>query len=237
VIQLAFEIGEHAYAVETRIHKWRRRRKYEPARRPDEMPRGGYTETLGAEHQQEFIGALRAFAVNYSPIVELWPAEFPPQPPERAVVASCSVEWCGGKAVGHGLCRQHFERLLQTEGMTLRARPIGKGGICAAPGCQERAQVTDLCRPHYRLKRRYGSFEPRPMRTRGVCLVEGCRKPRVGRGLCGTHYARLRRNGSPDLQAARPKVACSVEGCAKMAVARGLCGTHYGQVWRRAQLS
>lgn len=67
----------------------------------------------------------------------------------------CSVEDCGNRVVGRGLCDNHYRKARRAEKKALgisRASPKG----CSIQGCEKPHFALGLCLAHYTRKRRHG---------------------------------------------------------------------------------
>lgn len=98
---------------------------------------------------------------------------------------ACSVDGCGRKHFGCGLCNLHYKRQWKIE----RA---STGPKCLVDGCQKAHDSRGYCVDHYMEKRRSGFFEDVPL-----CSVLNCSIPVAGRGYCHNHLRRVVTRGDP----------------------------------------
>lgn len=108
----------------------------------------------------------------------------------------CSVEGCGKRHKGLGLCNTHYTAFRRQS-----------GAPCAVSGCAAPSVCRGWCSTHYQRWTNHG--DPlaifRPSKVDDPCSVPGCGREHFGKGYCFTHYGRFRRFG--DALAARPPMA------------------------------
>lgn len=92
----------------------------------------------------------------------------------------CTVDGCGNKCYGRGLCRSHWDQ----------QRPP-----CRFDGCSRPRKGRGYCAAHYAQLMRGKTPRPitRQFSTSGTCSVEGCGGPHVAQDLCSMHYRRSRK--------------------------------------------
>ena len=129
--------------------------------------------------------------------------------------AECSIDDCGEKPIGRGMCRYHYRRWARWDESDPR---------CTEDGCQYRQWAKGLCVLHYER----ASYR---RRSSGLCSTDGCERHAQVKGLCRVHY----QTGRPRAKKAKPTAGpCSLPGCDELTVGRGLCERHY-RMWRAAQ--
>lgn len=127
---------------------------------------------------------------------------------------SCTVQNCGAKHYGLGLCRLHYRR-----------QKYGKHGMDAAcclmcgKGLLGRRPQTKFCCVPCQMKweRRFGCYTAERIKESiGTCSIDGCKNPVKAYGMCGAHAQRVRRHGNPSVNLTRRTAlvcaACQKEG-------------------------
>lgn len=114
----------------------------------------------------------------------------------------CSVDGCGKRIVGRGMCRRHYVSWWRLNGGSLQTR---NPEICTVEGCGKPAEKRTWCSMHYRRWRVNGDVNIVKPNAGGrkkrlivpVCLIDGCERDAVANGWCGMHYQRNRNHGDP----------------------------------------
>lgn len=113
----------------------------------------------------------------------------------------CSIEGCGRKHKGHGLCQSHLVR--QRAGLelveSLKTHGRGYACQCSAKGCNSvvgRHGARGLCGLHYQRWQKGEPINAPRKRTQypkdTKCSIPECGRPVRSKGLCGCHYQRAR---------------------------------------------
>lgn len=106
-------------------------------------------------------------------------------------ITYCSVDGCGTRTKGNGLCNRHYMRNLRRG--SVDPAPYKKPSLPPIPclRCGARAEIRkrELCRRCYADWLRNGDREAR-------CSVDSCNRSLYANGHCILHYNRLRRTSS-----------------------------------------
>jgi len=105
----------------------------------------------------------------------------------------CSLEGCGGKTVGRGMCRKHYVAWY---------RRREEGPRCKGKDCQHPAYTNGYCAKHYGRLKRYGDPEKRVRKPwgekrddgRGYILIRRPDHPAQTRGWVPEHRVVMEEN-------------------------------------------
>lgn len=113
-----------------------------------------------------------------------------------SVTKLCSVEGCGKKAVGRGLCNNHYHRWWYRQNLVAGSKKrVNDGLVCSIEGCNEPLVSKGWCERHYRRWLRMGDPFSVEKRANRKCSVDGCNNKHSGRGYCKKHYEQFRTHG------------------------------------------
>ena len=104
---------------------------------------------------------------------------------------TCSLNGCGAKHYGHGLCQMHWQRRNRGKNLATPKRRRISGSRCSIPGCGRKHFGRSYCRAHYERWYRGASLDG-PIRTDLPCAL--CGSPKDGRRnteYCSPECSRL----------------------------------------------
>ncbi len=245
------ETGQQAVFAEGEVLRWLREDLgTKPCLLPDDMPQGGWTETvLASEVSAQVISrrvtsALKR-AVNLPPL----PDRSESRIGRRAfcVVVKANGNPCRRRAAIGAYCVNHATRI-EKYGDPLRGpRTLGEKCLVVVDGaeCGNKVRSRDMCSVHYERWYTHGDphfmLRPTPGTRSATCTVEidgaACGLKVVAHEMCAKHYRHWSTHGDPLAgRFENPGARCSVveddEPCPREAVAGGMCNRHYRR-WKK----